>query len=91
MRGLRSGTLPTHQIVGLGSAAALAHAQGARDAAHARDLANRLKRELEAIPGVSFNDRHPDGVPVTRNGALASIDTALIYRGLMGISLFTRV
>ena len=41
-----------------GAAAALARAQGAADAAHARDLARRGSgRELETIPGASFNHR----------------------------------
>ena len=62
-RGLRSGTLPTHQIVGLGAAAAHRALRGAHDAAHARDLAARLARELESIPNVRFNDRHAEGVP----------------------------
>ncbi len=88
-RGLRSGTLPTHQIVGLGSAAVLAHAQGARDAAHARDLANRLKRELEAIPGVSFNDRHPDGVPGLVNASFEQVEGESLVTGLPEIAVST--
>jgi cysteine desulfurase len=88
-RGLRSGTLPTHQIVGLGVAAALARAQGAQDAAHARDLANRLKRELEAIPGVSFNDRHPDGVPGLINASFEDVEGESLVTGLPEIAVST--
>ena len=88
-RGLRSGTLPTHQIVGLGTAAALARAQGPRDAAHARDLANRLKRELEAIPGVSFNDRHPDGVPGLLNASFEGVEGESLVTGLPEIAVST--
>ena len=53
-RGLSSGTLPTHQIAGFAAAAGLARKQGDADAAHARDLAGRLERELETIPGVTL-------------------------------------
>jgi cysteine desulfurase len=88
-RGLRSGTLPTHQIVGLGAAAALARAEGARDAAHARDLANRLKRELESIPGVSFNDRHPDGVPGLINASFDGVEGESLVTGLPEIAVST--
>jgi cysteine desulfurase len=88
-RGLRSGTLPTHQILGFGAAAALARAEGARDAAHARDLANRLKRELEAIPGVSFNDRHPDGVPGLVNASFEEVEGESLVTGLPEIAVST--
>ena len=88
-RGLRSGTLPTHQIVGFGAAAALALAEGANDAAHARDLANRLKRELESIPGVSFNDRHPDGVPGLVNASFEGVEGESLVTGLPEIAVST--
>ena len=88
-RGLRSGTLPTHQLVGLGAAAALVRAQGAQDAAHARDLANRLKRELEAIPGVTFNDRHPDGVPGLVNASFEEVEGESLVTGLPEIAVST--
>ncbi len=54
-RGLRSGTLATHQILGFGRAAALAAEQLAADAAHAHALRARLTRDVEAIPGVVIN------------------------------------
>jgi len=58
-RGLRSGTLATHQIEGFGVAAALARAERAADAAHAHDLATRLWSELESMPGVFVNGAAP--------------------------------
>jgi cysteine desulfurase len=88
-RGLRSGTLPTHQLAGFGAAAALVRTQGAQDAAHARDLANRLKRELEAIPGVSFNDRHPDGVPGLINASFEEVEGESLVTGLPEIAVST--
>jgi cysteine desulfurase len=88
-RGLRSGTLPTHQLAGFGAAAVLARTYGAQDAAHARDLANRLKRELEAIPGVSFNDRHPDGAPGLINASFEGVEGESLVTGLPEIALST--
>jgi cysteine desulfurase len=88
-RGLRAGTLPTHQITGLGCAAALARTQGAGDAAHARDLAARLRRELEAIDGVRFNDRHPEGVPGLINASFEGVEGESLVTGLPEIAVST--
>src|SRR5688572_6548064 len=87
-RGLRSGTLPTHQIAGFGAAAALARAQGAADAAHARDLAMRLERELLTIPGASFNHR-PGGVPGLINVSYEGIEGESLVTGLPEIAVST--
>ena len=49
-RGMRSGTLPTHQIVGMGEAYRIARLEMAKDNAHALALRNRLLEGLSAIP-----------------------------------------
>ena len=55
-RGFRSGTLPTPMVVGLGEAAAIAKAEMAKDAEHARHLYNKFITELlEGIPDVFIN------------------------------------
>ncbi len=87
-RGLRPGTLPTHQIAGFGAAAALARAQGVADAAHARDLAMRLERELLTIPGASFNHR-PGGVPGLINVSYEGIEGESLVTGLPEIAVST--
>lgn len=46
-RGLRSGTLPTHQLVGIGAAAALAQQQQEEDAAHVRACRDLFLAELD--------------------------------------------
>jgi cysteine desulfurase len=86
-RGLRSGTLPTHQIVGLGAAAAIARAQGAADAAHARDLAGRLWREIEPIPGVAFNGHRDQRVPGILNVSFAGVEGESLITGLASIAV----
>jgi len=88
-RGLRSGTLPTHQVVGLGLAATLARQQGAHDAAHARDLAARLARELATIAGVRFNDRHAEGVPGLVNASFEGVEGESLITGLPEIAVST--
>jgi cysteine desulfurase len=88
-RGLRSGTLATHQIVGLGVAAALAREHGERDAAHTRDLASRLWRELETIPGVEFNSQRGQGVPGLVNVSFRGVEGESLVAGLAGIAVST--
>ncbi|HEU5136705.1 MAG TPA: aminotransferase class V-fold PLP-dependent enzyme [Steroidobacteraceae bacterium] len=93
-RGLRSGTLPTHQIAGLGVAAELARSQGAADAAHARDLAARLWRELESMPGAMLNGPRLQGledqrVPGLINVSIAGVEGESLITGLSGLALST--
>ncbi|QCI12049.1 aminotransferase class V-fold PLP-dependent enzyme [Pseudomonas putida] len=54
-QGLRSGTLATHQIVGMGTAFALAGQPGDSDYQHTERLARRLREGLLALPGVTLN------------------------------------
>jgi len=86
-RGLRSGTLPTHQIVGLGMAAALARAEGRNDAAHARDLASRLWRELEPIPGAILNGHREQRVPGIVNVSFPGVEGESLITGLVDLAL----
>jgi len=54
-RGFRSGTLPTHQIVGFGEAARLAKLEMARDNEHVRALRDRLLDRIKDIEEVYVN------------------------------------
>ncbi len=54
-RGFRSGTLPTHQIVGFGEAARLAKLEMARDNEHVRALRDRLLNSIKHIEEVYVN------------------------------------
>lgn len=53
--GLRPGTLPTHQIAGMGVAATLAGARLATDPPRIRALRERLWEQLRCLPGVLLN------------------------------------
>ena len=57
-RGLRSGTLSTHQVAGMGAAYRIAAAGMAEEGARIAALRDRLWRGLAAIPGVTLNG-HP--------------------------------
>jgi cysteine desulfurase len=67
-RGLRSGTLPTHQVAGMGRAFAIAAEEMEADAARISALRELLWKALAAIPGVELN-----GHPVQRAPGILSV------------------
>jgi len=67
-RGLRSGTLPTHQIVGLGSAYRIARESMSVDIPRIASLRERLWGVLAGIPGVELN-----GDPVRRVAGILNV------------------
>ena len=62
-RGLRSGTLPTHQVVGMGRAFAIAAASMREDGERIAELRDRLWGGLAALPGVLMNGHPTRRVP----------------------------
>ncbi|MBO9538321.1 aminotransferase class V-fold PLP-dependent enzyme [Herbaspirillum sp.] len=78
--GMRSGTLATHQIVGMGEAFELAGKLLAEESARIRALRDRLWAGINGLPGVQLNgcavNRVPHNLnvsfPPTRYGTLAS-------------------
>jgi cysteine desulfurase len=66
-QGLRSGTLPTHQIVGMGSAFALAGEPGDSEHQRIEQLATRLREGLLSLPGISLNGCALQRIPHTLN------------------------
>ena len=66
-QGLRSGTLATHQIAGMGSAFALAGQPGDSEHQRLAQLARRLREGLLALPGVTLNGCASQRIPHTLN------------------------
>ncbi|MDX1705320.1 IscS subfamily cysteine desulfurase [Pseudidiomarina sp.] len=62
-RGMRSGTLPTHQIVGFGEAAAIAKQEMAAERERFHALAERLWNGVKDIEEVYINGNQEQGVP----------------------------
>ena len=54
-RGLRPGTIPTHQVVGMGKAAALVSARRSAEEKPLQAQRDRLRGHLLAVPGVLLN------------------------------------
>jgi len=71
-RGLRSGTLPTHQIVGMGVAYRIAALEMAADSARIARLRERLWQGVAELPGVELNGhaerRAPGILSITIDG-----------------------
>lgn len=70
-RGMRSGTLPTHQIVGFGEACHLAKAELEQDREHVTKMRDRLWAGLNAMEEVhvngDFDKRYPGNLNVSFN------------------------
>ena len=66
-QGFRSGTLATHQIVGMGSAYALASAEMVDEVQRISELSAQLRQGLLQLPGVSLNGDPLQRVPHTLN------------------------
>ena len=66
-RGFRSGTLPTHQIVGFGEAARLAKLEMAKDNAHVRALRDKLLHSIQELEEVYVNGSLEKRIPHNLN------------------------
>jgi len=64
-RGLRSGTLPTHQIVGMGTACEIAQAQIQADSERIASLSARLLERVLRLEGVKHNAAAARRIPHT--------------------------
>src|SRR5690606_13482186 len=71
-RGLRPGTLATHQIVGMGQAYELA--DPVRDGPRLAALRDRLERQLRAIPGARLNGAPERRAPHIVNMSFSGVD-----------------
>lgn len=74
-RGIRSGTLPTPLIVGLGEAARIAQEDREKDEAWVRKLTDKFYNEVtSAIPDVYLNGDREHGIPGNINLSFAYIE-----------------
>ena len=79
-QGLRSGTLPTHQIVGMGEAARLAKEHLAEEMPRLAKLRDRLWQGLQANPGLILNGHPTERVPGLLNVSFPGVEgESLLY------------
>jgi cysteine desulfurase len=73
-RGFRSGTLPTHQIVGMGEAFAIAQAEMALEGPRIQRLRDRLLQGISSIPSTYVNGDMTARVPHNLNVSFAYVE-----------------
>lgn len=88
-RGLRSGTVATHQVVGFGRACAIALAEGARDGARMRELRAALWSALASLPEVLLNSPLDDGSPAILNVSFPGVEGESLVTGLADLAVST--
>ncbi|TFY98719.1 IscS subfamily cysteine desulfurase [Ramlibacter rhizophilus] len=86
-RGMRSGTLPTHQIVGMGEAFRIAREDMAKDLAHARALQKRLLDGLGDIEQVFVNGSLEHRVPHNLNMSFNFVEGESLIMGIKGLAV----
>jgi cysteine desulfurase len=86
-RGLRSGTLPTHQIVGMGEAFRIAKAEMAQDNAKARALQQRLLNGLKDIEQVFINGNLEHRVAQNLNISFNYVEGESLIMGIKGLAV----
>jgi cysteine desulfurase len=86
-RGMRSGTLPTHQIVGMGEAFRLAKLEMAQDNAKAHALHQRLIDGLKDIEQVFINGHLEKRVPQNLNISFNFVEGESLIMGIKGLAV----
>ena len=86
-RGMRSGTLPTHQIVGMGEAFRLAKLEMAQDNAKARALHDRLIKGLQDVEQVFLNGHATQRVPHNINMSFNFVEGESLIMGIKGLAV----
>ncbi len=86
-RGMRSGTLPTHQIVGMGKAFALAEAGLEAEMADLERLRSAFLDGLEGLDGVTVNGSQESRVPGIVNLAFEGVEAESLMLGLRDLAV----
>ena len=86
-RGMRSGTLPTHQCVGMGEAFRIAKLEMAQDIAQARHLQQRLLNGLKDIEQVFVNGHLTQRVPHNLNISFNYVEGESLIMGIKGLAV----
>ena len=88
-RGLRPGTLPTHQIAGFGLACALARQALPAEASRLAGLRERLWQGLAALGDVHLNGAGACRVPGILNVSFGGVEGESLSAGLPGLAVST--
>jgi cysteine desulfurase len=86
-RGMRSGTLPTHQIVGMGEAFRIAKLEMATENQRIRALRDRLLTGLQVIPAVYVNGDIERRVPHNLNISFNYVEGESLLMGIKDVAV----
>jgi len=86
-RGFRSGTLATHQIVGMGEAFHLAQAEMATEIARIKILRDSLWQGLASLPNIILNGDFTQRVPHNLNISFAGVNGEQLIKALTEIAV----
>lgn len=86
-RGMRSGTLATHQIVGIGVAASICSDELDREAPRLLQLRERLWSHLKQIPNVSLNGSETHRIPGLINVGFSGVDGEALLMALDDVAV----
>jgi cysteine desulfurase len=86
-RGMRSGTLPTHQIVGMGEAFRIAREEMGSEGERIRMLQQRLLRALSDVEQVFVNGHAERRVPHNLNMSFNFVEGESLIMGVKGIAV----
>ena len=86
-RGMRSGTLPTHQCVGMGEAFRIAKLEQEQDYAHAARLQKRLLAGLQKIDQTFVNGDLQHRVPHNLNMSFNYVEGESLIMGIKGLAV----
>jgi cysteine desulfurase len=86
-RGLRSGTLPTHQIVGMGRACRIAALEMDAERARVAALRERLWSLLRIVPGVWLNGDESRRAPGILNASIEGVEGESLLLALADLAL----
>jgi cysteine desulfurase len=86
-RGMRSGTLATHQIVGMGEAFRIAKEEMQQDYEHAKRLQQRLLDGLKDIEQVFVNGDLEHRVPHNLNISFNYVEGESLIMGIKGLAV----
>ncbi|MFE8069618.1 IscS subfamily cysteine desulfurase [Marinobacteraceae bacterium S3BR75-40.1] len=86
-RGMRSGTLATHQLVGMGQAFEIARLTLAEESQRLTALRDRFLGSMLAVPGVMLNGDPDHRVPGIVNLAFEGVEGESLMLGLHGLAV----
>ena len=86
-RGMRSGTLPTHQIVGMGEAYRIAKSEMAQENVRIKALHDRMLAGLQGIEQIFINGHAERRVPHNLNISFNYVEGESLIMGIKGLAV----